>query len=158
MFNKIKVHKYSEQLGLKEEMELLAIEEKCKIFLNNQEIISLLCTPMDLDGLALGFLTTEGFICHNNDYWEVYIKDNKEIYVYAEETKNLQKRLLRGTITSGCGQGTTFSEEDERFSPIVGNYRLSLQRVLEMVKTFQKASLFETSTRGLHSAALLLED
>lgn len=159
MFNKKIVHKYSERCGFTEYNESLALEEKTTIFLNNQEIISLLCSPVNLEELAVGFLFAEGFICNKNDYWEIDIRENgKSIYVYAEETREMQKLLLRGTLTSGCGQGTTFFGEEERLPSVEADCCFSINNVLVTARTFQKTSLVENSTRGFHSAGLLIND
>jgi len=158
MFNRKKVHKYSERYGLREETAFLAQEERITLFLNNAEIISLLCSPANIDELALGFLTAEGFICTNNDYFEVDIREkDKTVYVYADQIKDVEKIKLRATLTSGCGQGTTFSEQ-ERTGTICGESPfLSIQEVFSFMKIFQKESLIEGGTGGVHSTGLTID-
>jgi len=50
----------------------VAREAPLTIMVNNQEVITLLCTPSDLNYLAIGFLYSEGFIASN------YELDNKQ--------------------------------------------------------------------------------
>ncbi|KJS82894.1 MAG: hypothetical protein JM58_13895 [Peptococcaceae bacterium BICA1-8] len=158
MFDMKNVHKYSERYGLKEEKAFLAQEEKVTLFLNNAKIISLLCSPANIDELALGFLIAEGFICTNNDYFEVDIREKgRTVYVYADQIKDVEKIKLRATLTSGCGQGTTFSEQ-ERTGTLSGESPfLSIHKVLSDIKIFQNESLIEGRTGGVHSAGLAID-
>ncbi len=42
--------------------DVVAKESPLTIILNNQELVTLLCTPQDLDYLAIGFLFSEGLL------------------------------------------------------------------------------------------------
>ncbi|MGI6225287.1 MAG: formate dehydrogenase accessory sulfurtransferase FdhD [Peptococcales bacterium] len=156
MFVKKQVQKYSERSGLKEDEVFLALEERITIFLNNLKIISLLCSPNNLEELALGFLYGEGLVCSNSDYWEIEVnKDEKEVYVYAEESKNMQKLLEGGTLTSGCGRGITFSRQEKIHRRLKSNLNLELNQILHYTNCFQRETLFENNTGGIHNAGLL---
>lgn len=155
MFHKKNVHKYSVRYGLKDEEVVLALEDRITIFLNNFEIISLLCSPDNLAELAVGFLFAEGLTCTDNDYWEIHIEENKkEVYVYAEETKDMQNLLVGGTLTSGCGQGRTFFRREGICKPLMLNPTIKMNEMVDYAKMFQKETLFENSTRGIHNAGL----
>jgi FdhD protein len=159
MFNERDVFRYSEKYGLREEVHFLAEEARMRIFLNNRGIVSLLCSPTDLDQLALGFLDNEGLICAESDYWEIEVrKHTNEIHVYAEEATDVQSRLIHGTFVSGCGQGTTFFQLGENLPLVKNKEKINIHKLLEDVKVFHKASLFENNTRGIHSAALLINN
>ena len=43
--------------------EVVVREGAATIMVNNRELVTLLCSPVDLDCLAIGFLLSEGF-CH----------------------------------------------------------------------------------------------
>ena len=51
--------------GEKEVEDVVAREFSLTIILNNQEIVTLLCSPSNLKYLAIGFLSSEGFIKGN---------------------------------------------------------------------------------------------
>jgi len=157
MFNKKNVHKYSEKLGFVEEEAFLALEKKVTIFLNNIKIISLLCSPEKIDELAVGFLFAEGLTCTNNDYWEIYIpKDCKEVHIYAEQIKDMEKLLVEGTLTSGCGQGMTFYERERTAKPFNSTSNISISHILASTQAFQRETLVEKGTGGVHNAGLFI--
>jgi len=155
MFNKRNILKYSERHGFKEEETFLALEERFTIFFNNLKIISLLCSPENIEELAVGFLFAEGLTCTNNDYWEIYLRDNKEIYVYAEQIKDMENFLVGGTLTSGCGQGMTFLGQERIIQPFQSYLNLGINKILDQAKAFEKQTLLEKNTGGVHNAGLL---
>ncbi len=42
--------------------DVVARESPLTIILNNQELVTLLCSPADLEYLAIGFLASEGLV------------------------------------------------------------------------------------------------
>ena len=102
---------------MKKELEITRIREKREkitdmvveelpltIFVNGEELATLLCSPDDLKYLVIGFLYNEGIIKN--------IKDIKELRVNKErglvniklkaDFKNIKDVFQRRVITSGC--------------------------------------------------------
>lgn len=92
-----------------EETVELIREEPFTIYLNDEEFITLLCYPDNLDELAVGFLKSEGLITAKNDIKKLKItKDKKNIHIYAA-VGNFEKRLHeKRIVTTGCGKGSIF--------------------------------------------------
>ncbi|MGM0395652.1 MAG: formate dehydrogenase accessory sulfurtransferase FdhD [Bacillota bacterium] len=129
------------------------------IYLNEQEIITLLCTPENLEELAVGFLLSEGFI---DDFDEIIKRDLDEekgtIYIEADIEERPLREKLRGkrTITSGCGKGTSFynvldSTKIRKIKEIVEIYP---GNVLQLMRDFNNKSTLFNDTGGVHSCAL----
>jgi len=125
------------------------------IVLNNQELVTLLCSPRDLDYLAIGFLASEGLIKSRDEIKQITVNDQVgTVHVVTKKGFSSELRLKR-LITSGCGRGTSF------YSPtapgelkIESNISLPAAKVLAMVKEFQQRSQVFQATGGVHSAAL----
>lgn len=92
-----------------EETVELIREEPFTIYLNDEEFITLLCYPDNLDELAVGFLKSEGLITEKKDIKKLKIsRDNKNIHIVAD-IGNLEKRLHeKRIVTTGCGKGSIF--------------------------------------------------
>ncbi|MFH1612828.1 MAG: formate dehydrogenase accessory sulfurtransferase FdhD, partial [bacterium] len=71
----------------KDEKDLIIKETPFTILINNQEIVTLLCTPCNLEYLAIGFLAAEGLIKDMSQIKDINIGKN-ENYVNIEIEKN----------------------------------------------------------------------
>jgi len=142
-----------------EEIEDQVVKESpFTIFLNKEELLTLLCTPKYLDYLALGFLLSEGFIKKIDDVKSIKLLE-EEGFVEIE-TKNkstiANKLLGKRTMTTGCGKGTTFYNVVDSFNSKKVNSTMRVLSVdlIEIINKFNKSSNLFLSTGGVHSASL----
>jgi len=92
-----------------EETVELIKEEPFTIYLNNEEFITLLCYPDNLNELAVGFLKSEGLISAKEEIKKLKIsKDLKSVQITAN-VGSVEKRLHeKRIVTTGCGKGSIF--------------------------------------------------
>ncbi|MDO9574733.1 MAG: formate dehydrogenase accessory sulfurtransferase FdhD [Candidatus Contubernalis sp.] len=133
-------------------------ESPLTIFLNDQEFVTLLCTPEKQDHLTLGFLRSEGLIKGREDVLSLEVdEENGTVTVETREPGKLSEKLFgKRTITSGCGKGTIFYNVLDSLtgSPIETEIYLSPETISRLMKDLQeRADLFKT-TGGVHSSAL----
>lgn len=147
------------RLKEKEEVEDKVIKETpLTIFLNGEELVTLLCTPCQLIYLAIGFLAGEGFIKKKEDIKDISLDQERGIIkVEVEDSLELVKKsFAKRMITSGCGKGTIFySINDVLGSSIIqSKMKLHYSEVLNLMREFQNSSLLFKKTGGVHSCAL----
>lgn len=126
------------------------------IILNNQELVTLLCSPKDLDYLAVGFLASEGFLKSKDEIKKITVNDQIGA-VRVEIKKDFAGELsLKRLITSGCGRGTSFYSVADTQGQLKVESRIAISalKVFTMVKEFQQRSQIFRTTGGVHSAAL----
>ncbi len=136
----------------------VAREAPLTIMVNNQEVITLLCTPSDLNYLAIGFLYSEGFIKNKSDIKRT-ITDREKGVIRITTLNDIELTsdiLFKRVITSGCGRGASFYNVTDLQTPIKveSQNTLNSSELLELVKYFQKRSEVYKITHGVHSAAL----
>ncbi|UNC91482.1 formate dehydrogenase accessory sulfurtransferase FdhD [Candidatus Contubernalis alkaliaceticus] len=143
----------------KEKLKDYVVQESpLTIFLNDQEFVTLLCTPEKQDYLTLGFLRSEGLIKGREDVLSLEVdEENGTVTVETREPGKLSEKLFgKRTITSGCGKGTIFYHVLDSLteSPINTEIYLSPEDISRLMKDLQgRADLFKT-TGGVHSSAL----
>ena len=135
----------------------IAREFMLTIFLNGQELVTLMCSPKDLKYLAVGFLVSEGLL--NNideikkidmDEWQGIVRVETEKAI-DPDSRFFAKRL----ITSGCGGGATFySDADIAVTKVASQMKISSDEIFALVQEFQRRSELYLTTHGVHSAAL----
>jgi len=137
--------------------DIVAREFPLTIILNNQELVTLLCSPTDLKYLAVGFLFSEGLLKSKGEIKKIIVDERRGVVrVETEESKELDRDVLfKRLITSGCGMGTSFySATDAASQKVESRVRISVSEVFTLANEFQHGSQLYLATHGVHSAAL----
>jgi FdhD protein len=145
-----------ESLGV-ERPQWLIKEQPVTLYLNGQEVVTLLCAGHHLDELAAGFFFAEGFVKTRADLESLEVdeaegKVNARIRGDASLTERLwQKR----TVTSGCGKGSLFyySLDALLSRPVTAPLRVSANQVLDRVEDLHRLSQTYRRTHGVHNSA-----
>jgi len=128
------------------------------IVLNNQELVTLLCSPTNLDYLAVGFLSSEGLLKSKDEIKKIMVDDRRGVARVETEESNKQagELLFKRLITSGCGRGASFYSAADVGGQlkVESQTRISALEVFELVREFQHRSQIFRTTGGVHSAAL----
>jgi len=120
------------------------------IYVNQQELLTILCTPSKLNYLVLGFLYAEGIItrisdvvmmrvCEDDALADVRLKDS----AYVLPTKR--------TLASGCGGGSVFKTEGQR---IESDLVAKPEDVLSLMRQMQEEMDLYRLSGGVHTSAL----
>jgi len=146
---KVSILRISEQ-GKSKVEDVVVREFPLTIVLNSQALVTLLCSPTDLEYLAVGFLLSEGLIKGKDDIKKIVIDDQRGMA--QVETETVVGAPVRPVLASGSGRGTGFLSA-ERVSAGLQT-RLSASQIFPLMENFvQRSEIFRT-TGGVHSAAL----
>ncbi len=139
-------------------IDSVASELPVTLVVNSEPLVTLLCTPSELEELAIGFLLTEGILRDKKTIKRLEV-DEKELSVRIELSdlpSDFGKMFEKRTISSGCGKGITFTnyrtEADRRIEAT--GYLLSLDDIKKLLSTFRSISRLYIETGGVHSAGL----
>ncbi len=136
----------------------VASELPVKLVLNNEQFVTLLCTPAELEELTIGFLLSEGLLRKRSSIKKIEILE-QEATVRIELSDlppDLSSLFATRTISSGCGKGVTFTSfrtERDRRIPVTGKV-MGLGDIRRLLSTFRNISALYLETGGVHSAAL----
>lgn len=141
--------------GEKVEKDVVVREVPLTIFLNRQEIITLMCTPDDLEDLALGFLYSEGLIENKEEIDGITLGEEEgSIRIELKDKSPVNLEGLKKTSTSGCGKGGIFLGQEGKTKKVESKLKVSLFQVLSLVREMEKRSSLFRKTGGVHCAAL----
>ena len=137
--------------------DVVAKESPLTIILNNQELVTLLCSPKDLKYLAVGFLSSEGFLGSKDEIKKIIV-DNERGVVRLETVEDkefTQDVLFKRIISSGYGRGASFySAADATSQKVESQMKILADEIFMLVNEFQHSSEVYLATHGVHSAAL----
>lgn len=139
----------------------IAEEIPLTIYINEKEIVTLLCTNADIEDLVAGFLASEGFIKVFKDIRSVKINEEKGIALVAtnNEKKIPEKLFSKRLIATGCGKGAGFYNfldplNIKKFSLKDNSAMFSDKEVFSLMDDFLKLGTGYKKTTATHSAAL----
>lgn len=158
---KVPIIRVSEE-GLSNMDDVVVREFPLTIIFNNQELVTLLCSPKDFNYLAAGFLFSEGLLSSKDEIKNLLVDEQRGVVRVETEDSNTEatELIFKRLITSGCGKGAAFySAADAWTQPeIKSKTRISTDDVLSLAKKFQQRSEIFRTTGGVHSAALCDSD
>lgn len=141
------------------DIEALVVRESpLTIVLDNQELVTVLCSPVNLKYLAVGFLFSEGLLESKGEIKKIIADERKGIvWIETKGDKGVGSDVLnRRFITSGCGRGASFYSiaDAQNMRKVESHVEVSSGEVFALVDEFQHHSEVYKATHGVHSAAL----
>ena len=104
-------------------------ERPLTIFLNKQEIVTLMSICDHPKFLSVGYLLNQNMIKTTDKIKKVeFASDLETVVVRTDTTTNYEKKLKRKITTSGCAQGTIFGDIYEEISKIKLNEKNKIKK------------------------------
>jgi FdhD protein len=107
-----------DQTGAKTETKV-PVERPLTLYLNAQEIVTMMTINDYPEYLALGYLLNQNMLKYDDVVTEVeYHDDLQVVVVRTEHHTNFEAKLKKRTQTSGCAQGTAFGDLLDAFGSV----------------------------------------
>ena len=141
-----KVFSFNEE---KKKIKIDVIEEKpLTLFLNNQEIVTMMTINDYPKYLAVGYLFNQNMISNKTKIQSIeYDADLSVVIVRTKSKTDYQKKLKKKILTSGCAQGTVFGDIMESFKKIK----------FSRISVLRKSWIYELSKKINHVPSLYLK-
>jgi len=139
--------------GRAEEVKAAIVREQpLVIWVNGQKFVTLLCSPVKLDALVVGYLWLERVIASVDEIarLEVSEVDGRADVTLAHAVELPTERIL----TSGCGGGITFRIDPRLFSRLDSARRVRPETLGQRMRDLFAAAEQYRASRGIHGAAL----
>jgi FdhD protein len=135
-------------------------EMPLQIFLNGRHLVTIACTGLHVDELALGYLKSEGFIKDSSDIQDVRIDPDAGAVQLVTAAAMMPgpgptDSPFRGSIASSGARGTLREGHLSLPEPITQDaMQMSTEQVLQLMDRFIDLCRLHRITRGTHGAAL----
>src|SRR5712692_10038644 len=127
-------------------------EQPLTLYVNGDRFLTLLCTPVKLEALVVGYLWMEMVIV---DVAEIESLDVSPV------DGRVDVRLTHGVtlpteriLTSGCGGGITFRIDHRLFPPLHSSLQVSAAELAARMRDLFASAVLYKASRGIHGAAL----
>ena len=128
------------------------VETPVSLTVNGDVWLTFMCTPVDLEAMAVGFLFNEGLIVSADEIVDVRLcasGDNVDVWLsHAVEKPDNWRR------TSGCTGGITSVVNDVAIKPLTDGGVLSAERVGQLINQLFESQQLYRASGGVHTSAL----
>ena len=139
----------------------VVIEQPLTLYLNGQEIVTMMTVGDHPDCLAVGYLLNQNMLRADDTLTGIdYDEELAVVVVRTERTTDFEEKLQKKTLTSGCAQGTAFGDLMEHFDEIelAGDAMLKTSWIYTLSRKInQQPSLYLTAG-AIHGCVLCAED
>jgi FdhD protein len=138
----------------------VVVERPLTLYLNAQEIVTMMTIGDHPEFLALGYLLNQLMLTPEDEITGVDFDEELDVVVVRTEGRtNFEEKLKKRTLTSGCAQGTTFGDLMEAIdraklppTPLKTSWLYRLQHIIN-----QTPSLY-LEAGAIHGCVLCEED
>ncbi len=135
----------------------VAAERALTVYLNKREIVTLMTLGTQPELLVLGWLRNQRLIPDLDSVQAVQVdwEISAAVVTTFEELDDLDEKLGRKTVTSGCGQGTVFGDLMDNLDQIVlPQPRIKQSLIYRLLKTLQTHNAVYRQAGAVHGCAL----
>lgn len=143
--------------GHVDQHDVVVRETAITLYLNNTELVTLVCSPTNLRELCYGFLFAEGIITKTGDVtgFSTSTSDGL-VWIETREPATAGNNFLKRHVASCCGRtrASFYFVNDTSISPVNSDIRISPAAINALTGEVERRSMLFAATGGAHGAAL----
>jgi FdhD protein len=139
----------------------VVMERPLTLFLNGQEIVTMMTIGDHPNYLAVGYLLNQNMLRADDEITGIdYDEDLETVVVRTKRRTDFERKLRKKTLTSGCAQGTVFGDLMEKFDEV----RLPEDAILKtswlyaLTRKINTAPSLYLAAGAIHGCVLCEED
>ncbi len=128
-------------------------ETRLSIFVNAQELATVMCSPLDQEALTVGFLFNEGVIESLDDIRLLRPNATRTtVDVFLNRSAFTPPRRM--VLTSGCGGGVTFQDLWQTHPALETDFATTWEVIVSLMRTLKGEARIYNQVRGVHTSLL----
>ncbi len=139
----------------------VVVERPLTLFLNTQEIVTMMTIGDYPDLLAVGYLLNQNMLKSDDEITSIeHDEDLGAIVVRTKRKTNYEDKLKKKTQTSGCAQGMVFGDLMEEFEDVQLNEQAQVRTswLYELQNKINRSPSLYLSAGAIHGCVLCKED
>ena len=131
-------------------------ETTVRLNVNGRELAAFMCSPVELEALALGFLRSEAIIEEMDEIATLVCSPScaaVDIWLHHDLPP-----IAQPIRTSGCGGGLTYDDLTQTRSPLPAGICVTTQTIIDRYYDMRAAERLYPAARGVHTSGLCTAD
>jgi len=137
------------------------VERPLTLYLNEQEIVTMMTICDYPKYLAIGYLLNQNMLKKNDKITGIdYDEEINTVVVRTKLKTNYEEKLKKKTLTSGCAQGTIFGDIMEEFEKIKLSKTAKIKSswLIKLLKEINTTPSLYLKARAIHGCVLCKKD
>lgn len=139
----------------------VTVERPLTLYLNGQEIVTMMTIGDHPEDLALGYLLNQNMLRPDDTVTAVQVDPELDVVVVRTDRRtDFEEKLKKKTLTSGCAQGTAFGDVMEKFATVrlSPDARLRTSWLYSLLHQINTAPSLYLTAGAIHGCVLAQED
>ncbi|CBS85995.1 formate dehydrogenase accessory sulfurtransferase FdhD [Azospirillum lipoferum] len=139
----------------------VTVERPLTLYLNGQEIVTMMTIGDYPDCLAVGYLLNQNMLRRDDRITGIDVDEETDtVVVRTERATDFEAKLKKKTLTSGCAQGTAFGDVMETFESISlpADVRLRTSWIYALSRQINLQPSLYLEAGAIHGCVLCQED
>ncbi len=139
----------------------VTVERPLTLYLNGQEIVTMMTIGDYPDCLAVGYLLNQNMLRRDDRITAIDVDEETDtVVVRTERATDYEAKLKKKTLTSGCAQGTAFGDVMEVFETVrlPTDTRLRTSWIYALSKAINLTPSLYLEAGAIHGCVLCQED
>jgi FdhD protein len=139
----------------------VTVERPLTLYLNGQEIVTMMTIGDYPDCLAVGYLLNQNMLRRDDRITAIDVDEETDtVVVRTERATDYEAKLKKKTLTSGCAQGTAFGDVMEVFETVrlPTDARLRTSWIYALSKAINLTPSLYLEAGAIHGCVLCQED
>ncbi|MGB0572609.1 MAG: formate dehydrogenase accessory sulfurtransferase FdhD [Alphaproteobacteria bacterium] len=139
----------------------VVVERPLTLFLNGQEIVTMMTIGDYPDYLAVGYLANQNMLLPGDEITDIDHDDDLGVVVVRTDREtDYEARLKKKTLTSGCAQGTVFGDLMESLEGVVlkPDAELRTSWLYALTKSINTMPSLYLAAGAIHGCVLCAQD
>ena len=136
----------------------LVREAPWTIHVNGQELVTLLCTPVKINFMVLGFLAAEGLIQSLDDVALLRVCEEEkgviDVMLTTADGSSVSSPPSHPVLLSGCGRGITFDDFSRAQAKLNSRLAVSPRDLSRLMRELRQRAETYRMAGGIHASAL----
>lgn len=130
-------------------------EEAVELYVNGKKMITFMCTPLNLEEMALGYLYSRGLIDNISEFiGAAPCSTKKRVFALVDKKLKDEVYSIRNVVMSGCGSGELPKESNLYKRRVEAEYKIGIGNIKETFVAMLESARLHQTTGGTHSAAI----
>ena len=135
----------------------IAGEHPLTLYLDKRELVTLMTLGHAPEALAIGFLRNQRLVTGIGEIEAVQVDwETESVAVKTRKKSNIEKKIRKKTVTTGCGQGTVYGDLMEEIDSIKlrDDLRLADASLFVLIEKVRKHETIYKQSGAVHGCAL----
>lgn len=157
---RIKAHRFDASRGFSDIEEEVTAESPLTVYVNGSEFATVVCSPWEIENMAVGFLCSEGIVRKREALGDMILdRDAGTVHVQVDgyEESLAGKVFLKRYINSCCGRSRAsfyYSTDAMLCKKVESDVSIAPERALELMELVVNRSAMFKRTGGVHGGLI----